>query len=48
MLYIAKREIIVTGKDKIYTSIKALKKALQVNKDIEEYAREAIQRLNYN
>jgi HEAT repeat protein len=48
MLYITKREIIVTGKDKIYTSIKALKKALQVNKDIEEYAREAIQRLNYN
>jgi hypothetical protein len=38
----------VAEKDKIYTSIKAIKKALQVNKDIEEYAMEAIQRLNYN
>ncbi|MHC4307917.1 MAG: HEAT repeat domain-containing protein, partial [Planctomycetota bacterium] len=48
MLYITRREIIVTEKNKIYTSIKALKKALQVNKDVEEYAMEAIQRLNYN
>ena len=48
ILYITRREITVTEKDKIDTSIKVLKKSLQVNKDIEEYAREAIQRLNYN
>ncbi|MBT3880546.1 MAG: hypothetical protein HOF76_16090 [Candidatus Scalindua sp.] len=46
--YIAKLEIAVTEKDNIDTSIKALEKALQANKDIEEYAKEAIQRLNYN
>ena len=34
--------------DNIDLAIKELKKVLQVNKDIKEYAREAIQRLNYN
>ncbi len=38
----------VAEQDKIDTSIKSLKKALQDNEGIEEYAREAIQRLNYN
>jgi len=36
------------GTDNNDHTIKALKKALQENKDIKEYAREAIQRLNYN
>ena len=38
-------EIAVAEQDIIDTSIKSLMKALQDNKGIEEYAREAIQRL---
>lgn len=41
-------EVAVTEKGTIDTTIKEFKKVLQENKDIEEYAREAIQRLNYN
>ena len=46
--YIPRLEIAVAKKDKIDTSMKALEKTLQANTDIEEYAKEAIQRLNYN
>ncbi|MCR4290013.1 MAG: HEAT repeat domain-containing protein [Candidatus Scalindua sp.] len=41
-------EVAVTENSKIQLAIKELKKVLQENNDIKEYAREAIQRLNYN
>ena len=41
-------EIAVAENKNNEPSIKKFKKALQENKDIKEYAREAIQRLNYN
>ena len=41
-------EVAVTEKNNIEPSIKELEKELQENEDIKEYAREAIQRLNYN
>ena len=43
-----KLKMAVAEKDKIYPAIKTLEKDLQVNKDLEEYVKEAIQRLNYN
>jgi HEAT repeat protein len=45
---IAELEIVVADKDEVENSIKGLKKVHQEYKDIKEYAREAIQRLNYN
>ncbi len=41
-------EVVMVETKNIDNSIKALNKVLQDNKSIEEYAREAIQRLNYN
>ncbi len=41
-------EIVVSEIDTIDTTIKTYNKTLQGNKDVKEYAREAIQRLNYN
>jgi len=41
-------EVAVTEKDNIESSIEEFGKVLQESKDIKEYAREAIQRLNYN
>ena len=41
-------EVAVEEKENMDPSIENLKKVLQENKDIKEYAREAIQRLNYN
>lgn len=45
---IADIEITVADKNEINASIKELRNVLQMNKDLKEYAREAIQRLNYN
>ena len=41
-------EVAVVAKDNIEPSIEELEKTRQENKDIKEYARESIQRLNYN
>ena len=41
-------EFAVSQKENIEPSIEGLEKVLQANKEIKEYAREAIQRLNYN
>lgn len=41
-------EVAVSEEESIVSSIKSSKKVLQTNKEIKEYAREAIQRLNYN
>ncbi|MCP4253659.1 MAG: hypothetical protein GY775_09665 [Candidatus Scalindua sp.] len=41
-------EVVVSEDENIDFAIKELEKEQQVNKDIKEYAREAIQRLNYN
>jgi len=41
-------EVTVSEKENIDPSIEGLEKVLQENKDIKEYARESIQRLNYN
>jgi HEAT repeat protein/glycerophosphoryl diester phosphodiesterase len=41
-------EVAVTEKNNIDPSIEKLEKVLQENKEIKEYAKEAIQRLNYN
>ncbi len=41
-------EVAVSEEENLDLAIEELEKVLQGNKDIKEYAREAIQRLNYN
>jgi len=41
-------EVAVSEEENIYQSIEKLEKVIQENKEIKEYAKEAIQRLNYN
>jgi glycerophosphoryl diester phosphodiesterase len=48
VLAVTMLEVAVARRDNFEPAIKELEKELQENKDIKEYAREAIQRLNYN
>ena len=48
VLAVTMLEVAVSEKENIEPSIQEFEKELQENKDIKEYARESIQRLNYN